>query len=131
MATVNEAKQFQETEAGDRNLGISARALIVEARRHGGDVELSVGRMLGDIVRRTEQETRRRCDVDINERIKDYAKATSRKIICSFIASLEQHAAASNGLPPSMVISSYTLCRMVDVLNEVGYKADGYRAPNN
>lgn len=130
MASMGAAKQAQSTERDERNLEISARALIVAARKRDaipGDAEVAVGNMLHSIIQNARHELRRELDIDETARIRAYARETNRKIVCSFIASLEQHAAAANGLPASMVISSYTLCRMVDILNEHGYKADGYR----
>lgn len=132
-ASVGAAKHEQELAAHNDRVGISARAIMVEARKraHPEATEAAIARMLVEIEARTRGEVIREMDRDETARIREYARQTNRKIICSFIASLDQHAASANGLPPSMVISSYTLCRMVDVLNEVGYKADGYRAPNH
>lgn len=52
-------------------------------------------------------------------------EAVTDKAVCSAIGAFEQQMKLFNGLPPSVVMSSYTICRMLDALNRAGYTADG------
>ena len=59
------------------------------------------------------------------ELMRRHHEATTDNIVCSAIGMFEQQMKLFNGLPPSLVMSSHTLCRMLDALNRAGYTADG------
>lgn len=52
-------------------------------------------------------------------------EAHTDKVVCSAIGAFEQQMKLFNGLPPSVVMSSYTICRMLDALGRAGYSANG------
>lgn len=59
------------------------------------------------------------------EQTKAIHEAQTDKIVCSAIGVLERGMKLNGGLPPTVTMSSYTICRMLDALNRAGYSAEG------
>jgi hypothetical protein len=98
------------------------------ARSKGGAKEEIVKR-LACWGRIAEVEARKEAEVANMDSIKMLTKQMHINVVASFLAQVNGMAAANRGpLPRSMVVSGYTLARVVDALNQAGYTEDGFKS---
>ena len=58
----------------------------------------------------------------------DASKINHINVVCAFIADMEGTASLNGGaLPPSVMVSGYTVARIIDVLRQAGYDTEGKR----
>lgn len=104
-------------------IDVTARAIVVDARKRGK--EAAVEQRLRQIVGRAHSdgiEYARIEDMKISDKTFEAARD---KIVCSALGVLELQMKLNGGLPPTVVMSSYTICRMMDALNCAGYTSNG------
>lgn len=66
-----------------------------------------------------------RADKQHMHEVKAIHEATTDKIVCAALAVFEADMRSNGGLPSAVTISGYTLARMIDALNRVGYSGKG------
>jgi hypothetical protein len=104
---------------------IEARAILVEARKKGG--HQAIKERLQRMTRRAHHDGQK-VEIELARReIKAITTLTTERIVCGFIAEVELAMRLHRGLPPDMVwnLSSFTVTKIIDALNDAGYTANG------
>lgn len=110
-------------------LAITARALTVEARKKNGAP--LVEEILRSAVLTAKMNARAELLRGENAFRTDLLREAGRRVVCGFIAEVDQVMGKGHGMPPQMVwaVNSFTVAKIVDALNAAGYHSSGFRDP--
>lgn len=100
-----------------------AEELATLARKKGGKDEIQSRLMMATATAAYEGE--RAADKRHMQAVRAIHEANTDKVVCAALAVFECDPRFRNGFDPAVMLSGYTLARIVDALNRAGYTAQG------